>query len=254
MRRLVLASAVLVPALMACGPAGGLYGIGMTERVETTGFGHLGTSVVCLGSEAGDRAWELADEDGRFLIEGTVVRQVDTTADVGNVDPCWNGPSQALVVRDALGLEWVVGYRWQSSSMGDVTPWIPVEDGDTISVTYKTGPVEGGAGFVVRADDDRMVFALESGRGGTALTTAEIPALTVERGAEVGVNDDVSGTQRAFAMRFMSNETGEEADLPPGGDAPLSVESGGESLTLCSINSYEIEDSEAGETSWILFE
>ena len=253
MKRILLSLAGL-GALVACGPATlGMAGLA-TQPVLQDGFGHVGTSVVCLGSDIEDRAWEF-QQDGAWSIDGRVVYDQAETAQIGNVDPCWSAPSRVLVIEDEQGITWAVGYRWQSRSLGDVTPSIEVQPGDEVTLTYRPGAEAGSAGFVVtERETQALAYAMESGRGGRALLDDDVPGVRVSTGDQVGFNaTDECGDETAVTLRF-STDDGDEEELPPGGDAQLEV--GDEDHTLCNINSFEVSGSDCGqieEKSWIVF-
>ena len=250
----ILVSLVGLATLAACGPASlGMAGLA-TQPVLQDGFGHVGTSVVCLGSDIGDRAWEF-QQGGAWTIDGRVVSDASDHGQVGNVDPCWSAPSRVLMVQDDQGITWAVGYRWQSRSLGDVTPAIDVQPGDEVTLTYRPGSEAGSAGFVVtQRDSDELAYAMESGRGGRALQDDDVPGVQVTTGERVGFNaTDECGDETAVTLRF-STDSGDEEELPPGGDAQLEV--GESDHTLCNINSFEVTGSDCGqieEKSWIVF-
>ncbi|HJN74407.1 MAG TPA: hypothetical protein QGF58_10790 [Myxococcota bacterium] len=236
--------------LVACGAVGGMAGMSMGEALS---YGHIGTSVVCLGSDAGDRAWDWR-EDGAWNIQGTVVSQDRDGRSVGNVDPCWGPPSRVIVIEDEAGATWALGYRWHSNSMGDTTPEISVEEGDTVSVVYRPGETPGSAGFAVFDEDDSLVYAIESGRAGRGLQDHDVPGLTVNTGEVVGSGTTDDGCeQSAYTLEF-ETATGDTSSLPPGGDDRLVIDEGTSGYTLCNINSYESDcDNDVPESSWILF-
>ena len=251
--RLPLAIAGLSLGLSACGVGPNA----LMVWADQTNFGHIGTSVVCLGANQA----VTADEDGAFRISGTVLREQPSENNVGNLDTCWGAPSRVLTVEDEDGVLWKVGYRWQSNSLGDTTPEIKVSPGEAIEVLYRPGELQGSAGFAVHHAQDGLLYAMESGRGAAGLASQDIPELTVERGQTVGTEDLDCGQVQAETIVFVS-QTGDTAELGPGEDTPMEVSSDSEqstTLTLCNINAVEIptsceEPTQAqSEHSWVLF-
>lgn len=251
--RLPLAIAGLSFGLSACG-----FGpTALMVWANQTNFGHIGTSVVCLGANQAVSA----EEDGAYRISGTVLREQASENNIGNLDACWGAPSRVLTVEDEQGVVWKVGYRWQSNSLGDTTPEVRVTPGEAIEVLYRPGELQGAAGFAVHHAEDGLLYAMESGRGTTGLEAQDIPELTVERGQTVGVEDLDCGEIQAETIVFVS-QTGDEAELGPGEDTPMEVSTDPELstiLTLCNINAVEVplsceEPTQAQtEHSWVLF-
>lgn len=248
----LLGMAALGLSLSACG-------VGPTALMvwaNQTNFGHIGTSVVCLGATEDTRV----DADGAFHIAGTVIDETESELDVGNLDACWGAPARVLTLEDKAGVRWKVGYRWQSSSLGNITPEILVTPGEEIEVLYRPGAVPGAAGFAVHHASDGLLYAMESGRGSAGLAPNDIPEMQVERGQVLGVEDLSCGEIQAESIVFVS-ATGDQAELGPGEDTPMEVEDseGTSTLTLCNINAIEVPASceDAAETqsehSWVLF-
>lgn len=248
----LLATSALALSLSACG-------VGPTALMvwaNQTNFGHIGTSVVCIGA---NQDVDLG-ADGAFHISGTVVDETASELDVGNLDACWGAPARVLTVQDAQGVIWKVGYRWQSSSLGDVTPEILVTPGEEIAVLYRPGARPGAAGFAVHHADDGLLYAMESGRGTGGLEPDDIPEMYVERGQTLGVEQHACGDIQAESIVFVS-ASGDQAELGPGEDTPMEVSDGAGSttLTLCNINAVDVPEAcEAevethSEHSWVLF-
>lgn len=244
-----LAVGLSLGALVGCGAVGGMAGMSMGEALS---YGHIGTSVVCLGSDAGDRAFDW-QEDGAWQIDGTVISDESDSRSVGNLDRCWGPPSRVITIEDDQGVTWAIGYRWHSNSMGDTTPQIDLEDGDPVSFVYRPGETDGSAGFGV-FQEEQLVYAMESGRNARALQDGDIPGLTVTGGAVVGAGTTDDGCdQTAWTIDF-ETESGDTSSLPPGGDDQLVIEEGTDGYTLCNINSYTSAcEGDVPETSWILF-
>ena len=237
--------------LVGCGAVGGMAGMSMGEALS---YGHIGTSVVCLGSDAGDRAWDW-QENGAWNIRGTVVSDEHDNRSVGNVDPCWGPPSRVITIEDDDGVTWAVGYRWHSNSMGDSTPATGFEPGDEVAVTYRPGAEPGAAGFAVFGSDEELAYAMESGRQVRALQDGDIPGLTVTEGSPVGSGTTDDGCeQTAWTLEF-ETDSGDTSSLPPGGDDQLEIgDSDDNQYTLCNINSYTSAcPGDTPESSWILF-
>jgi len=246
-----LALGLTLGGLVGCGAVGGMAGLSMGEALS---FGHIGTSVVCLGSDAGERAWDW-QQDGAWNIQGTVVSDERDARAVGNVDPCWGPPSRVITIEDDEGVTWAVGYRWHSNSMGDSTPATDLEPGDTVSVVYRPGDEPGSAGFALFNEDERLQYAMESGRMSRGLQDGDIPGLTVTEGNTVGSGTTDEGCpQTAFTLEF-ATEGGDTSSLDPGGDDRLVIEEGSDDdYTLCNINSYRSDCAQdVPESSWILF-
>lgn len=246
--RLVLAL-VALPILTSCVPAT----VGAISWVANTGFGHLGTSVVCLGVSDGSA---VPDEDGAWRFSGRVVSEGPDTRDIGSHEPCWSEPSRVLVVEDEAGTLWQVGYRWQSDSLGDVTPTLYAEPGETVDVILRPGTSAMANGFAVLRGDE-LLYAMESGRGSPALQDGDIPNLSVASGERIAGVDDGCGQTRAVVVDFLT-ATGDNASLAPGEDAQLEVNEG-DPMTLCNIDSFEYDEATercsdgVPETSWVMF-
>lgn len=253
MRASVLPAVVLACTLTGCSMPGGA----MLQWVSETGFGHIGTSVVCLGSDLGEDAGDAAQIDGSYRFSGTVLSEGPAPeSDFSNVDACWGAPSRALAIQDQDGHTWMVGYRWESNSIGDTTPAIKVSPGETVTLTYRSGSMEGSAGFAVHNQDEGLLYAMESGRGTPGLEPDDVPELAVTPGEIVGSEDLDCGR---IAVRTMDFETdsGDSAQVGPGEDTPLQVDADGRTLTLCNINAVEVpqtcEDHGYSERSWVVF-
>ena len=260
MRRIIIASLGLT-ALAACGPSGGLVGVGLSDWATETGFGHIGTSVVCLGSDAGERGWEFSEEEGALVIAGTVISDERNNAQIGNMDTCWAPPGRVITIEGPEGVHYRVGYRWQSESLGDMTPDIAVEPGEPIRLTYRTTESSGAAGFSIVADDE-IVYAMESGRGAPALRSDDLPGMTVRTGEPLVSSEDDCGRFVTNTLTFES-DSGDSRELAPGEDTPFTPGSESQSdepersLLLCNINSFEYSDDACSEgvseESWILY-
>ncbi len=260
MRRIVIAS-IGLSTLAACGPSGGLFGVAMEDWAVETGFGHIGTSVVCLGSDAGERGWDFSEEDGALVIAGTVVSDEESHAQIGNMDSCWAPPGRVITIEGPEGIHYRVGYRWQSDSLGNVTPDMAVEAGEQVRLTYRSTETPGAAGFSIVAEDE-IVYAMESGRGSAALHSDDLPGMTVRTGEKLVSAEDDCGRYATNTLTFES-DSGDSRDLAPGEDTPFTPGSESESdepersLLLCNINSFEYSDDACSEgiseESWILY-
>lgn len=240
---------VSLAALSACVPST----TGVLGWAENTGFGHLGTSVVCLGASDGNAS---PDADGAWRIHGTVVSEGDDTRDIGSLEPCWRAPSRVLTVEDEAGITWQVGYRWQSDSLGDVTPTLHAEPGEAVDVLLRPGTSAQANGFAAFRGEE-LVYAMESGRGSSALANGDIPNLQVTGGERISGGDDGCGAVDAVVMEFLTT-SGDTASLAPGEDSPLEVDEG-DPMTLCNIDSFEYDPAQrtcsdgVPETSWVMF-
>lgn len=240
---------VSLSALTGCMPAAGfLFGWG-----STTGMGHLGTSVVCMGTSDGNAT---PDADGAWRFSGAVLSEAEDLRDIGSHEPCWSAPSRVLTVEDDAGAVWQVGYRWQSDSLGDVTPPVLVEPGERVDVVLRSGVSARSAGFAVFGED-KLHYAMESGIGSPALTNGDIPNLTVNSGERISGVHDGCGQVEAVVVEF-STTSGDVAALAPGEDSPLEVDAE-DPMVLCNIDSFEYDDAQpacadgAPETSWVMF-
>ena len=196
--RACLLSGLGLSLLIGCGPAGGLTGVGLADWAEETGFGHIGTSVVCLGADDVRAADVYRDGQDGWRVTGRVIEEGTDRRSPGNLDPCWGPPGRSVIVETAEGVRFEVGYRWQSHSLGDMTPEMPVAPGDEIEVVYRMGEAAGSAGFVVLAEDE-LIYAVESGRDSTALTEEDLPGFRVTRG-EVMASGSASAEACAVLM------------------------------------------------------
>jgi hypothetical protein len=221
-------------------------GIGMSEPGMA---GFTGTSLVCLGSDA-----ELSDEEiseGLYEINGRV-NGTYNASDIGfddNVVPCWTQPEVVFEIEDVDGNTWQVGYAWMDGSGWDMTPWVSAREGSRVDVTVRHEVGTEAAGFVVSRNDE-LLYVLESGRGARGFRSDDVPGLAVNRHDDLGTIDTDCGSASRFAIELESDD--DRLVLYPGEDTGF--ETGGESLTVCSIEAIEYEDDcNTGELSYVMF-
>lgn len=182
---------------------------------------------VCAGTSADV---ELTD---RITVEGTVVDPWGSTGtDFDNLLPCWTQGDQALIVQDDDGERWVVSYAWLDGGM-DITPTADVMTGDRVTLMVARGDGESG-GFTVRDEQGSLVYAMEMGRGGSALQDEDVGVQVVP---EDGPVEDIS------TLRMQAPD--DRVHLLPGEDKSLMVDD--RFMLACNIDSHDGE-----ETSWVL--
>ncbi len=213
-------------------------------------MGFTGTSLVCLGTDA-----ELSDEErdqGIFELNGA---RVNGTFDITQVDfqdnvvPCWTEPEYVFEVEDADGAIWQVGYAWMDASGWDMTPWVNVNEGSRVDVTVRHLPGTDAGGFVVSRNDN-LIYVLESGRGDRGFHENDVPGMRVQKAGTIGSLETDCGQADSFAIELETDS--DELTLYPGEDT--TIESDGESLTVCSIEAVEYEDDcGTNELSYVIF-
>jgi len=253
MRSTLALTATLGLALTGCSFAGGALvgnsiwggdGVGFATDMALSSM--AGTSVVCLGTDA-----VIDGDQDSYTLRGRVVSDDYASGDVGNVFSCNEEPARVLTIEDADGATWQIGYAWYASDGWDSTPAINVWERDQVIVTVKRGEIDGSAGFIVE-DDQRMVYAMEAGHGGTALGQDELPELTVSADRSAGTIAQDCGDTESLVIDFESDE--DSLSLYAGEDAGMEI--GDTYYVTCNINSYRPSDDcdEVGEVSWVLFQ
>lgn len=235
--------------------AGGLWtGQGIATPNDFDSF--LGTSVVCLGTTAELSSLERAA--GLFQVEGEVLDTdfSSVEADFDNVVPCWTEPSTALRVLDEDGEVWTVGFGWLAGDGYDITPWPSVGVEQPVALRVRADRAAGSqAAGMVLSQGGRLVYALESGRGGQGLQSGDIPGLEFQTLGAVGTYSTDCGERATLSQQFTVN--GRDTVMFAGEDTGLQV--GNESMTTCSIDAWELVDGGCEdedittESSWVMF-
>ncbi len=227
-----------------------LWGDQRIGEVEPGFSGFTGTSLVCLGTDA-----ELSDDErdaGVFEINAARVLGTFSTGDRrfdDNVVSCWTEPEYVFEVEDADGNTWQVGYAWMDGEGWDMTPWVNAREGSRVDVLVRSEPGTEAAGFVV-SRNDKLLYVLESGRGDRGFREDDIPGLRVDRAENIGTIDRGCGEGTTFSIELESDS--DRLVLYPGEDTGF--ETGGESMTVCSIEAVEFEDDCAtSELSYVMF-
>ena len=147
---------------------------------------------------------------------------------------CGRGsPVTGLCYRqDDEGERWFVSYAWLDDGM-DVTPTAAVMSGDRVTLLLARGGGESG-GFTLRDDQDSLLYAMEMGRGGSALRDEDVGVQVV---AQEGPVADIS------TLNMQAPD--DRVHLLPGEDKTLLV--GDRFMMACNIDSHDDE-----ETSWVL--
>ncbi|HJN76657.1 MAG TPA: hypothetical protein QGF58_22190 [Myxococcota bacterium] len=249
---LVLASAGLVLALTGCSFAGGALvgnsiwgdgGVGFANDYAMDSM--TGTSVVCLGSDAD------VDDQDTYTIRGRILSDDYGTRDIGNIFSCNQQPARILTIEDDSGDTWQIGYAWYAGDGWDSTPAVNAWEGDQVVVTIKRGELDGSAGFVVE-DSDSMIYVMEAGHGGAALSTDELGGLDVSATRTAGTVEDDCGDTESLVVDFESDS--DSLSLYPGEDAGMEIDDS--YFVTCNINSYRASDDcdDPGEVSYVLFQ
>lgn len=216
----------------------------------------LGTSLVCLGTTAD--LGSLGAASPVFRVEGEVV-SADMTAPTEGFDnlvPCWTAPQTALVLRDADGATWTVGFGWLSGDGYDMTPWPALDAGDRVELVLRAdrSPGSQAAGMAL-SQQGRLLYALESGRGGQGLQPGDIAGLETRTLDPVGTYATDCGERASLAQEFASD--GDTLVMYAGEDDAVQV--GQDQLTTCSIDAWELVDGGCDdqeittESSWVMF-
>jgi len=207
-----------------------------------------GTSAVCLGADADLEPADAYEIRGR-VVENEWSDQVVSGFD--NLVPCQNDVQQTLVIEDADGVTWTIGYAWIEGDW-DSTPSVWAETGNQIEVLVRNPDQSSAAGLVVY-DRDGAVYALESGIGGRALQDGDIDDLQVDDGDVVGTGSGDCGDTESVSTVFESDN--DRLVMYPGEDRGMDTEQG--YVTVCTIQSIRYVDGDcaedAGETSWVVF-
>lgn len=182
---------------------------------------------VCAGTSA-----DVAPMD-RMTVEGTVVEPwTSIPDDFDNLLPCWTQGREGLVIQDDEGERWFVSYAWLDDGM-DVTPTAAVMSGDRVTLLLARGGGESG-GFTLRDEQGSLLYAMEMGRGGSALRDEDVGVQVV---AQEGPVADIS------TLNMQAPD--DRVHLLPGEDKTLMVED--RFMMACNIDSHDDE-----ETSWVL--
>ena len=207
-----------------------------------------GTSVVCLGTDA-----PVDGDEEVFVVEGVVVEDVASDADIGNVVGCQQDPARVLTIRDEDGNRWEVGYAWLDNDGWDMTPAVNAYRGDRVELLVRPGASEGSmaAGFTL-SDEAGVIYAMEAGHGEAGLAPGDFQGLDVGVGQQVGTVDNDCGEATSVALDFESSE--DALTLYPGEDAGMVIEDS--YFVTCNINSFETADdcNDGGEVSWVMFQ
>jgi hypothetical protein len=210
--------------------------------------GLAGNAVVCLGSdapvEAGLATYEFAGELIPFDWDAQAPEAFD------NLVPCWTDVDYVTQVEDADGNTWTIGHAWLDSDGWDMTPTI-WQDGH-VEVLVRNVQDSDAAGVVVTQRGSTL-YAMESGRGGSALHAGDVPGMDVSTRDSSGITvNDNCGERTTLSIEFQTDD--DRLVLYPGEDEGLSID--GEYYTTCSIESVEYDDpcdDSPSETSWVMF-
>lgn len=210
-----------------------------------------GEAIVCLGTSA-----ELSEEQAAatsFDIRGRVVDTNfnDLRPDFDNVIPCWDTPETVIRVRDDAGAVWTIGFAWRMYGW-DSTPWPMVNTDEPVSAIVRTDGAEA-AGFAL-FNRSGLRYALEAGRGGTALQDGDLPSISFGTAEGVGGYQTDCGERAFLTQEFVSEES--ELVLFSGEDAGFYADD--EYYTTCSITAYETVSDNCGDSlpvdsSWVMF-
>ena len=210
-----------------------------------------GEAIVCLGTSA-----ELSEEQAAatsFDIRGRVVDTNfnDLRPDFDNVIPCWQTPETVIRVRDDAGEVWTIGFAWRMYGW-DSTPWPMVNTDEPVSAIVRTDGAEA-AGFAL-FNRSGLRYALEAGRGGTALQDGDLPSISFGTAEGVGGYQTDCGERAFLTQEFVSEES--ELVLFSGEDAGFYADD--EYYTTCSITAYETVSDNCGDSlpvdsSWVMF-
>jgi len=244
MRVLILGA--LAASLTGCTFASGaLLGTALWgEMPAGTSMFHAGpgTAIVCVGST--DPAIE-ADFD-RLEARGGVRYELDPAELDFNLVPCHDEPMDALAV-ETEGGEVLIGYAWQLQDGSDYTNMVyGWEDEARLVVTRGEGDA---VGFAVWEQQD-LVYAMESGRGGRTDLAAEVD-LSIVEGDTVGVIEGDCTTTRT-SVQITSESS--DVTLMPGEDKFFDDPDARVSWA-CSIDARTSEGDcdEPSELSWMVF-
>jgi len=255
LKSLALVSAATTLAMTTgCGIAAGtlvgsnIWGDGHAPWAQPTLQG-LGQSVVCVGTTAD------VDPSDTIDIRGTVLSTWEAPQrGFDNLIPCWAQPQTSVSIEDDNGDTWVIGYAWLDPQGWDTTPWIDTWEGDRVNVFIAEGEGES-VGFSI-SRSGRLVYAMESGRGGQALQNGDINGMNVEIDGVVGTIETPCGDRDALAVEYSSDN--DRVVLFPDEDGGFRMN--GSDYTACNIASFtlsengECTDETIDDTSWVVFD
>lgn len=204
-----------------------------------------GTAVVCVGST--DPA---IDADFEVLeARGEIEYDLDPADFEFDLVPCHQDPVDAIRV-ETDGGHVVVGYAWVLADGSDYTNLVyGFSDRGRLVVTQGEGD---SVGFGIWEDQD-LIYAMESGRGGTSPLAEEV-GLEVVEGNVVGVTEDDCGTVTRTSLEITSSTS--DVSLNPGEDRTFDDEDAS-IYWACSIDAWEREgdcpDETPSEISWMVF-
>ena len=249
----LIAAASSLAMTTGCGFAAGtlvgssVWGDGHAPWASPTLQG-LGQSVVCVGTTAD------VEPGDRYDIRGTVVSTWEAPErGFDNVVPCWTDPQTSLSIEDENGDTWIIGYAWLDAQGWDNTPWIDTWEGDRVRVLVAEGEGDS-AGFAVFRTG-RLVYAMESDRGGRALQNEDV-GMSVEIDSVVGTLETPCGERDALAVEYASDN--DRVVLFPDEDGGFRLN--GNEYTACNITSFELDDNgecddtSTSDTSWVVFD
>ncbi|HJN72989.1 MAG TPA: hypothetical protein QGF58_03545 [Myxococcota bacterium] len=201
--------------------------------------------MVCVGSTDPS----IDGDFDRIETRGRIVYEVDPSALEFDLVPCHEEPVDAIVI-ETEGGEIQIGYAWILADGSDYTNLVYGSE-DEARVVVTSGEGES-VGFAVW-EDQRLVYAMESGRGGTTDLSEEV-GLSVVEGAEVGTVEDDCGTVTRSSLEITSESS--DVTLYPGEDRLFDDEDARVSWA-CNIDSWhregDCEDALRSEVSWMVF-
>jgi hypothetical protein len=166
----------------------------------------VGHATACLAGDLPENLFEYDGDNLLFEIEGSVISD-EAGAMPETAMECYWTIDRVLTIEDTEGVLWSVGYGVEDPDGNADTPALDVEEGEAVSLVYRSVQSFGAANGFVLEDDDGLVAALESGTWGPALEDGDVPGLAVTSGDMIGTQDSECGTEGHFAWSFAGDDT-----------------------------------------------
>jgi len=194
---------------------------------EPSSYGHASA---CLGHDSDDFT-ELSGDYREYTVTGEVIADGVFLDPPHPINACYD-MKRALLIRDADGVTWTLGYAQEFIDIAvgdravDVTAPLDVSAGRPIELTFIHLADSISNGFILR-DDAGLIAAQEYGVDGSALRYDEVPVAAdfdVQGGAILLSNDFGCGflnynEQDFYADDALSLSTGEAGTLTVAGVA-----------------------------------